>query len=473
MSAFGALLVLFVLALGVCLHGFWSISRAERAVEDFERARHAADRSSILMREQYIHQAHTLIAFDGSHLGHYREVAELAAQSIADLRGKLATNDDAPLVDDLERYVRESDRTFVERTVPAVLRGDRAEAVHLHEDMEASVTSFSKTVRQLHDRNDARAAGARADAEAAWDRARTASLACLGLAIVMAIALGVFMTRTVVSRIARLQAGAGRIGRGDLGARIGLDATDEIGDLARAFDAMAAALERSQGELMKNQKLAAMGQVAAGLAHELNNPLGVIVGYAKLLRMRDQGDPEALSVIEQEARLASDIVQSLLDLTRPQSLRVDDVDLGVVVRECVSRIGQREKLAGIHWGDARIDGDPVVRGDEARLRQVVVNLLSNAADAALPDGRVALAVEAEGERVRVVVDDSGKGISESDRGKVMEPFFTTKADGVGLGLAIVRAIIDAHHGSVELGDSPLGGARVVVTLPRSGGEGPS
>jgi len=465
LGAFSALLGLFVLALGVCAHSFVSISRAESDVAAFEQTRHAADRSSILMREQYIHQAHTLIVFDDSHLAHYGDVASAAAAAVTNLRRVLASAEDQPLVDELDRYRTESDRTFRQKTLPAVMAGDRLEATRVHELMERSVVDFSVVVRSLHERNDTRAAAAKADVEAAWARARVASLACLGFAVIVTIAVAVFLRRTVVRRIAALREGALRIGAGDLSARINLETRDELGALARAFDSMAAGLERHQEELVKTQKLASMGRVAAGVAHELNNPLGVILGYAKLLRRRGEFDPDALAVIEQEATLASEIVASMLDLTKPQALRLGDVDLGTLVRESTERLAQLSKFEDVRWNVGSLEDRLTVRGDEARLRQVLVNVLTNAAEAALPSGRVEVSLGSHEDGASVSVDDSGAGISGEQHPLVIEPFYTTKPHGAGLGLSIAHAIVEAHCGSLTFGSSPLGGARVTVKLP--------
>ncbi|MBK8937839.1 MAG: HAMP domain-containing histidine kinase [Polyangiaceae bacterium] len=463
-ASFGALLLLVVVALILCAHAFQSIGRAEREVQAFERARHAADRASLLMREQYIHQAHTLIVFDDTHLDHYRDVVAVASQAIDELRAALATPEDAALVDELEAHRAANHKTFEELTVPAVLRGDRAEAVRLHEDMEKSVVAFSRTVRQLHDRNDARATEARVEMERAWSRAQMAALACLAAALVLGAVMAYLLTRTVVARVAVLRAGAERIGAGDLEHRIRLDARDELGELARAFDTMAEALARREEELVRAQRLASMGQVAAGIAHELNNPLGVILGYVKLLRRRGEWDDDALGVIEQEATLASETVAAMLDLARPLSLKLAEVDLGAILRESVERLSQVERVQGV---DVKVVSTaPVIAwADEARLRQVVANLLTNAAEAAAPSGHVEASVHTTGDEVELTVDDDGAGFPEADRRKVTEPFFTTKSHGAGLGLSIVRTLVDAHQGDLGFERSPLGGARVWVRLP--------
>ncbi|MFO0547670.1 MAG: HAMP domain-containing sensor histidine kinase [Polyangiaceae bacterium] len=464
-ATFGSLLLLFVVALLVCWSSFARIAEAERDMDTFEHARRSADHAAIAMREQYIHQAHTVIHFDGSHLGHYSGVAQAARAAVAELRANLPTGDDAPLIERLDSIQSASDAIFTRETVPAVLRGDHVAAQALHEQAADSVEEFSEVVDELHARNEARADAARSVQQAAWTRARWASYVCFGGAVSIAIVLGVLMTRAISRRFHTLLAGAQRLGSGDLAARVELSTGDEFSVLARALNDMAADLERNQRELVRTQRLASIGQVAATVAHELNNPLGVILGYVKVLRRRDERDPEALRIIEDEATLASDIVKTLLELTRPQPLRLGDVELETVLMQAANRLQRVEVFKDIDWRPRPRGASSVVRGDEARLRQVINNLLTNAAEAASPGGCVEFGIERDEGHIRLVVEDSGPGIAEADYTRVTEPFFTTKAGGFGLGLAIVQALVEAHNGRIQLGRSQLGGARVTIELP--------
>ncbi len=464
-AGFLCLLLLFVAALVVCLTSLANIAAADRQVETLERTRRAADRAAVLMREQYIHQAHTLIYFDDSHLGHYREVEAEARKAVADLSASLTSEEDAPLAERLEQLRLESDSIFIRQTVPAVLRGDRVEAQRLHEQAAASVEEFSEVVGQVHGQNEARSATARALQQRAWTQARWLSITCFGIAVAVAIIVAVAMTTTLTRRIAILLAGTSKLGEGNLTARVALNTKDELGDLARAVNQMAEDLERHQRELVRSQRLASIGHVATTVAHELNNPLGVILGYAKVLRRRQEHDPDSLRVIEEEATLASGIVATLLDLARPQSLRLGDVDVAALAIDSMRRLEHIDAFRGIAWNNRSEVRAALVRGDEARLRQVMTNLLTNAAQAAAPTGRVELRIEEYSTVVRLTVDDSGPGISEEARTKLTEPFYTTKAEGIGLGLSIVQAVVEAHHGTVHFERSALGGALVRVELP--------
>jgi signal transduction histidine kinase len=226
---------------------------------------------------------------------------------------------------------------------------------------------------------------------------------------------------------------------------------------------MTAALADHQRQLVQSEKLAGIGRLAAGVAHEINNPLGVILGYAKLLQRRcDGGMAEDLGVIEEETLRAKEIVDGLLDLSRPLPPGAEDVDLRALSEEVVSRLREARLLDGV---EVTVDGRAVARGHAEKLRQVLVNLLRNAAEAAGAGGRVEIRIGAGGPVAEVAVEDSGPGIPEELRARLFEPFFTTKAKGTGLGLAVSRAIARAHGGDLETTQAPHGGARFALRLP--------
>ncbi len=465
LAAFATLLVLFVFAFAVSAHSFLRISEAERELEGLELARHAADRAALLMRDQYIHQAHTLILFDHSHLEHYDHVVHDAETAIEELGGLVSAEEDAALVRIMAEHQVGSDRIFREETLPAVARADRQRARQLHERMERSVEGFSDAVLALNHRSEARAQLARAAVDTALVRARSASLVSLACALLVVMVVGTHLLTTVVRHLAALHAGALRVGAGNLSTRIGLESQDELGALARAFDDMASRLAQHQRDLVASQRLASMGRVAAGVAHELNNPLGVILGYAKLMQKRAEYDPESVSVIIDEATLASEIVSSMVDLTKPQALHRTDFVLGELVSEVSARVQKVARFQGLQW-ELDAGSSATVRADEPRLRQVLVNVMTNAAEAALPSGTVKVSVRFEGDLVSIRIEDSGAGLSPDLLDQVVEPFFTTKAQGAGLGLSIAHAILEAHGGALRFSRASLGGAAVEIALPR-------
>jgi signal transduction histidine kinase len=202
------------------------------------------------------------------------------------------------------------------------------------------------------------------------------------------------------------------------------------------------------------------------VAHEINNPLAVILGYVRLMRKRaDAAVDEDLSVIEEETLRCKEIVEGLLDLSRPHEAGSDRVDLRSVCGDVVERFREAKVLEGIEIG---VEGEAVAEGHPSKLRQVIANLVRNAAEAAGAGGRVSVALaEVDGE-ARVTVRDSGPGLDARARERLFEPFFTTKERGTGLGLAVSRAIARAHGGDVDAASAEGGGAIFTLRLPRQG-----
>src|SRR5678815_4554771 len=199
-------------------------------------------------------------------------------------------------------------------------------------------------------------------------------------------------------------------------------------------------VEALQEQIVRAERLATLGELAAGVVHELNNPLTSITVYAEYL------------VRKLEAQGA------------------EPIDLASVVRQSVSICEHLVERGGVTLG-IEVDPElPVVRAVGGQLEQVLINLITNAVHAVENGGRVVVRAQADGPAtVMLEVADSGPGISEEDRERIFEPFFTTKSDGKGsgLGLPIVRNIVEQHHGEICVGRSDLGGAVFRVTLPIS------
>lgn len=229
---------------------------------------------------------------------------------------------------------------------------------------------------------------------------------------------------------------------------------------------------------IRADRLASLGQLSAGVAHELNTPLANISLLAESLRRKvDRPEvAERIESIQQQVEEAGRIVRGLLDFARvtPTSLR--RVDLGATVREAVALVqGMRSPDVEIR---VRFPDEPIwVLADRGQIVQVFTNLLHNAYDAMNDSGRIEIEGRADDSRAEVTVADSGPGIPDHDLPRIFEPFFTTKQEGkgTGLGLAVSFRIMAAHHGAIVASNRPKGGASFRVTLPRGSGEigGPS
>ena len=458
------MVAIFGLASWVALSG---LSRTQEAVARMKVAedgvRVALELSSAV-RDQYAHQAHTIIIGDESHLGFYTDAQRKVLELTRELRSSSASSEGRAAVDDIERASGELDAIFRQSIVPAVIRGDRSFVQEQHARAQLVVTRIQDLAEQLVSRSEASIASARADVEAVERRTSAWIWALLLGAPFLAGAVSLYIGRSIARPIGLLQEGAARLAAGRLDTRIEVDTPDEFGALARQFNAMTSALKEHQDRLVQSEKLAGIGRLAAGVAHEINNPLAVILGYTRLLRKKADGSlAEDLKVIEEETVRARDIVEGLRDLSRPLPASREQVDLREICDEVVARLREATGAGRAH---ILVEGRGSILGNPSKLRQVLANLVRNGTEAAGPGGKVTVRVSEEPSSIRVEVEDSGPGIAEAAQARLFEPFFTTKDRGTGLGLAVSRAVARAHGGDVAGETLAGGGARFTLRLPR-------
>src|SRR5512138_1755852 len=220
------------------------------------------------------------------------------------------------------------------------------------------------------------------------------------------------------------------------------------------------------------ERLSTFGQLVGSIGHDLRNPLGVIETSLFILRGRVGEDPRAvkhLDRIAEQLGVANGIITNLLDMIRNRPLAKEPVRLADVVAGASGAVKRPE---GVALALDAVDALPPVEGDPVQLRQVFVNLLENAVHAASPRGEVAVRGRRVDGAIELDVEDSGPGVDPATRRRLFEPLITTKARGIGLGLALVKKIAERHGGSVAYSDRPGGGARFTVRLPvRSGAAG--
>ena len=228
-------------------------------------------------------------------------------------------------------------------------------------------------------------------------------------------------------------------------------------------------------------RLAAVGEMAAAIAHEVKNPLAGIEVMAGVLRRKIPDAPDAQAVLTDiisEAKMANAIVQEVLEFVRPIRLQVDHTAVSDAVQSAVQLADTKAQRGGIDVEVNVPPGLPLIQGDQYQLTQLFTNLLINAYEAMSGQGRVVFAASTvhmenglEGrEAIMVELADNGPGMPPEIADRVFSPFFTTKPQGSGLGLAIVRKIVDAHDGSIDLETAPGRGTVIRVTLPVSGSE---
>ena len=227
-------------------------------------------------------------------------------------------------------------------------------------------------------------------------------------------------------------------------------------------------LQNAQEQLINAQRLATIGELGASIAHEMRNPLGVISNSEYYLRMRlGDDDPKLtkhLDIIKREIAASNAIITELMSFVRATNLQPAPLDPAELCERCLSRIEAPSSITVVR--DWPVDL-PLIDGDQDRLEMVLMNLLNNAVQA-MPDGGVlTLKAEESSDGVAFYVQDTGTGISKENMERIFEPLFTTKTRGIGLGLAIVRRLIDAHGGTIRV-ESELGkGTRFEVLIPVS------
>jgi signal transduction histidine kinase len=295
-------------------------------------------------------------------------------------------------------------------------------------------------------------------------------LVVLGLIIAVVTAL-VLVRSLRPLRILRVR--ARQMASGDYGRRVGLHSRDEIGDLAREFDAMGQALEERERRLIRSERLATVGKVAAQIAHEIRNPLASVGLNAELLGDElDPGNQEGrrlVASITREVDRLNEITETYLRFVRLPVPKLEREAPGELVTSVVEFVRRELEGAGVVI-DLRMAADlPEVSVDENQVRQALLNLLRNAREAMPGGGRLSVAVEADAAgAVVVTVTDTGPGVDPEHRGRVFDAFFSTKDKGTGLGLALVHQIVSEHGGRVDLGSGPTGGAMFTITLPGAG-----
>jgi signal transduction histidine kinase len=464
--AFTVLIVAYASASAIAFAGILQIRAGlAKTKESCDGVRLALELGSAV-RDQYAHQAHTIIIGNDSHVGLFSEAQARVLAITREVRRHARTAEERKWADDIEQASGKLDEIFRRDIVPAVLSGKRADIIQKHAEAQEVVTFIQERADQLSRRFEASIDETQTRLGALEARVSRWALLFLVGGPLLAIVVGLWVGRSVAVPVSRLRDGAARLAAGDMETRIDIDRPDEFGALARQFNAMTAALKDHQRKLIETEKLAGIGRLAAGVAHEINNPLGVILGYARLLRKKASGSvAEELGIIEQETLRCQEIVEGLLDLSRPMNAPSGPVDLRELCDAVVTRLAESRQLDGVA---VTIEGEGTTAGQAQKLRQIVLNLIKNGAESARPGGRVEVRIAQSAGALEIGVADSGPGISEKARSHLFEPFFTTKAAGTGLGLAVSRAIARAHGGDIVAGRaSGLGGALFTLRLPAS------
>jgi len=303
-------------------------------------------------------------------------------------------------------------------------------------------------------------------------------MAIVGGATLVSLILVVVVTQLVLRPVGRIIDMSHRVIAGDLNARVGIRPAGEMGVLCRAIDAMGEAVaererqlkETTRQQISRSEQLAAIGRLAAGVAHEINNPLTAVLTFAHLLRDKsnmETQDRQDLELVIHETTRAAEIVRGLLDFARERPVQREALDINEVIRQTMRLVRSQKQAKQVKVIEDLAQDLPRLTGDRNQLQQVLVNLSLNACEA-MPEGGT-LTVRSRGEPGQLVIEviDTGHGIKPEHVDMIFEPFFTTKAvgKGTGLGLSVSYGIVLQHRGTLEF-DTEVGkGTTFRMTLP--------
>jgi signal transduction histidine kinase len=231
-----------------------------------------------------------------------------------------------------------------------------------------------------------------------------------------------------------------------------------------------AELKQTQAQLVQSTKLAAIGELAANIAHEINNPLTTVLGFASFLSERmPVTDPmrEELGLIQEEASRARDIVRDLLQFSRQRDFSPESADVNTVLEQVISMVRRQGALSAVNVQERYARNLPAVELDVSRMKQVFLNIINNAVYVMPNGGSLIIRTEALNGGVRIAFQDSGPGIAPEHRDRIFDPFFTTKPEvsGTGLGLSVSLGIVQSHGGTIEVQTEVGRGSTFTVALP--------
>ena len=300
------------------------------------------------------------------------------------------------------------------------------------------------------------------------------------LGIAIAFTMSFILANGIVRPVSRLATAAQRIAEGNFPEKVEIKTDDEIADLGRAFQFMISSIkvrdeelkEVAQKTVAEAERLAMIGQLAAGVAHEINNPLTGILLYCDLVlksMAKDDSKRVTLEKISHEALRCKAIVKGLLDYSRQKKPETKETLVNQIIESSLSLVKNQALFQNIEIKKELEQSLPVIKIDPQQIQQVFMNIIINAAEAMEGKGELSIKSQLSDDKRYVVISfkDTGPGIPQENLKRIFEPFFTTKdaSHGVGLGLAISKGIIENHNGSVEVSSESGKGTKFLIKLP--------
>ncbi len=361
---------------------------------------------------------------------------------------------------------------------------DVSNLYRLYEEEQDSVERLRQSARRIQSFTQNVSKRERSDIATTIKMSVSLLLIALVLTVVVGIIINVKLATSIATPIRTLEKITKKIAQGDFSERIEVKGQDELASLEASFNLMEEKLKNAlwslehtieklrekQSQLVEAEKLASVGKLAAGIAHEINNPLTSVLTFSNLmLEQCPPEDPrhEKLKLMARETDRARTIVRQLLNFGREVPIKAEAIDINRPVAEIADSLRAQDAFKGIELSMALADGLPEVYADPAQIGQVVLNILQNAIHSITPPGGIAVSTRANEKGVEISISDTGAGIAEEHIHKIFDPFFTTKEalKGTGLGLAVSYGIVKKHGGDIEVTSAPGQGTTFTVRLP--------
>jgi signal transduction histidine kinase len=355
---------------------------------------------------------------------------------------------------------------------------------HLYEAEKESVEKMRQTAREIQSFTQNLSKEERATIAATIRMSIILLVVALVLVVAVGIIINVKLATSIATPLRTLEKITKKIAQGDFSERIEVKGQDELSSLEAAFNLMEEKLKNAlwnlehtieklrekQAQLVEAEKLASIGKLAAGIAHEINNPLTSVLTFSHLmLEQCPPSDPrhENLKLMARETNRARTIVRQLLNFGREIVIKPEKININQPVSEIADSLAAQDAFKEIGLDLKLGENLPDVYADPAQIGQVVMNMLLNAIHAITPPGRIELVTRQHENSIELVVSDTGAGIPEEHIHKIFDPFFTTKdaSRGTGLGLAVSYGIIKKHGGGIEVASTVGKGTTFTVRLP--------
>lgn len=459
---FGAVLVVALLMSATLLFTLQQVSTLVAGMQEEEQPIRRGYQLSAAVREQALHVSHTLIGKDDSHLARYHEWHDRLQGHLQYLQHHVPATE-VPRLEQLGETTASIHHLFISEALPAVRQGDGLGAQQAHRRLDHLTQRAAESADRLAVAIEGQMAHSHHLATRSTRIGILAGVGGLSVIFVLSVVHTLRLRGSLIEPLRVLGGAAERFGAGEFSHRVPDLDGQELSSLGHTMNQMAAELAQRQQRLVKSERMAALGQLAAGVAHELNNPIGIMRGYLKTMSPND--DPkqltDELAILDEEARHCQKVAEDLVSYSRVDQLTLEPIAIHQLIENVAQRVAESEDRAD----DLTLELEAAeAEVDRTKVRQVVMNLVLNAFQISSPGSRVTLNGTQRDESYRLQVRDQGPGFQESDQDRIFEPFFTQRQGGSGLGLSVAQGIVQAHGGSISAKNAP-GGALFSVHFP--------